>query len=391
MTQFGKTMLEHWLLDPSITYLNHGTVGATPKRVLDAQREIRDAIEKQPSRFMLRDLGHHVGIPAKAKPLMRVAADQAAAQMGAKGDDLVFVDNATTGCNAVLRSLKLSPGDVILVTDLAYGAITYGATFVAKQFGAEVRTVTMPYPATASQMADAIINAIDSRTKLVIIDHITSESALLMPIAEIAARCHEKGVMVLVDAAHAPGAIPLDIESYGVDWYTGNFHKWGWAPRSSAFLWAAPNRQEGLHPVVISWGLDKGFALEFDWVGTRDPSPFLTVPKAFEYMAEFGTEAVQAYNHQLVWEAAHWVCKQLGTKFEITEDMIGVMATIPLPESLGATREDGFRLRDALLFEDKIEVQLHGWRGRLWARISAQIYNDMTDFETLTTAIQKRM
>ena len=257
--------------------------------------------------------------------------------------------------------------------------------------GAEVRTVTMPYPATAAQMADTIINAIDSRTVLAIVDHITSESALILPVADIAKRCHAKGVKIFIDGAHVPGAIPLDITSLGVDWYSGNFHKWGWAPRSSAFLWASKENQSGLHPVVISWGLDHGFTAEFDWVGTRDPSPFLAAPEGVVFMNELGIDAIRTYNHELVWKGANLICDRVGTKFEIPETMVGCMATIPLPQSLGSTSEDAARLRDKILFEDNIEISLHMFRGNLWTRVSAQIYNDLTDFEKLASAITKRM
>ncbi len=249
----------------------------------------------------------------------------------------------------------------------------------------------MPHPILdPGAVADAFAAASSERTRLVLVDHITAESALLLPLAEIAARCRERGVPVLADGAHAPGAIALDIPSLGVDWYTGNLHKWAWTPRSSGILWAAPERQADLHPTVISWGLDQGIAAEFDLLGTRDPTPYLAAPAALAFFRELGADAVRAYDHDLAWSGAHRLAERWGVPFETPESMIGTMATVPLPAALGSTRDDAAGLRDALLFEDAIEVQVHAWRGRLHVRISAQVYNDMADVERLGDAVAQR-
>jgi isopenicillin-N epimerase len=385
-------MLDAWALDPSITYLNHGTVGCTPRRVLEAQRAIRDAIERQPSRFQLRELtAIRVGGPRAEPPRMRVAAAAVAAFVGARGEDLVFVDNATTGVNAVLRSFDLAPGDEILVTDLTYGAVRNVAAFVARERGARLGTIAMPFPWTGpGAFVEAVEAALGPRTRIAVLDHIASESALLLPIAEMVERCHARGVAVLVDGAHAPGAIALDVPAIGADWYVANLHKWGWAPRSSGFLWARPERQAGLHPPVISWGLDQGFTAEFDLVGTRDPSPWLAAPDAIAFMGELGVERVMAWNHALAREAGALIAGRFGVPFTTPASMIGAMVTVPLPASLGAAPVDAARLRDALLFEDRIEAQIHAWRGRLWTRISAQIYNQRSDVERLVEGVAKR-
>jgi isopenicillin-N epimerase len=383
-------MLEHWLLDPEIIYLNHGTVGATPRRVLAAQQAIRDEIERQPSRFLLRELVGLVGVSPPVKTKMRMAADAIAEFVSAQGRDLVFVDNATTGVNAVLRSLDLNEGDEILITDLAYGAVANVAAFVARERGAHVKTLTMPYPAEPSIYVETIAKALNPRTRIAIIDHITSESALVMPLTEIASHCRKKRVAVLADGAHAPGILPLNIPALDVDWYIANLHKWAYAPRSSGFLWVKSARQNDLHPPVVSWGFEQGFTEEFDWVGTRDPSPYLAAPEGTALMRELGEEAIRAYNHALAWDAARMLSERWGTQFKTPEAMIGSMATIPLPLSWGSTKEDAFRLRDALLFKDRIEAQVHAWRGRLWVRISAQIYNEMSDYEYLAEAVTKR-
>ena len=391
MTSFGHQMREYWLLDPEITYLNHGTVGATPRRVLAAQQAIRDEIERQPSRYLLRELVGLLKPPQPGPTRLRTAADVVANFMGAQGHDLVFVDNATTGVNAVLRSLSLQKSDEILITDLAYGAVAHVATFVAREHDARVNTVSMPYPVQNSDVfVNVIAKALSPWTRIAIIDHITSESALIMPLAKIAARCRQRGVPVLADGAHAPGILPLDIPALGVDWYIANLHKWAYAPRSCGFLWASPERQSTVHPPVISWGLDKGFTAEFDWVGTRDPSPYLAAPEGIAFMRDLGIEAVRSYNHNLAWEAAQMLSKRWGTTLGIPEAMVGSMVTLPLPERFGSTREDAMRLRDALLFEDRIEAQMHASRGRLWVRISAQVYNEMADYERLAAAVSAR-
>jgi isopenicillin-N epimerase len=221
-----------------------------------------------------------------------------------------------------------------------------------------------------------------------ILDHIAAESALVLPLAAIAARCHAAGVPVLADGAHAPGAIALDIPALGVDWYTANLHKWAWSPRSCGILWAGPARQVDLHPPVISWGLDQGFAAEFDWVGTRDPSAALAAPAALAFMEELGVGAVRSYNHALAWDAGRSLAARWGTELPGDEPWIGTMVSVPLPQNLGSTSEDATRLRDRLLFEDHIEIQVHAAHGRLHARISAQIYVEPSDIERLASALE---
>jgi isopenicillin-N epimerase len=320
-----------------------------------------------------------------------VAADAVAAFLGARGDDLVFVDNATTGANAVLRSFPFAPGDEVVVTDLGYGGVTNAARFATRERGATVRTVTMPWPFRAVDLADAIVEAVGPSTRLAIVDHISAESALVLPVADIAARLRSRGVATMVDGAHAPGSIPVNIEALGVDWYVGNLHKWMWVPRSSGILWAAPERQAGLHPPVISWGLDADFATTFDLPGTRDPSPHLSAPTAISLFQEWGVEAIRGYNHELALQAARHLSDRWDTAFDTAEELIGTMATVTLPASLGSTREDAGRLRDALLFEDHIEVPVHAYRGQLRARISAQVYNDMDDIDRLAVAVVQRL
>lgn len=381
-------MLSHWTLDPGVLYLNHGTVGVTPKRVLAAQQAIRDEMERGPSQFLLRQVSSLFCQTGAEPNRMRVAADAVARFVGARRDDLVFVDNATTGVNAVLRSFPLESGDEILLTNHNYGAVGRAAEFVASERGLEIRTVTVPYPPfNRSRLVDLISAAITPNTRIAVIDHIVSESALVFPIADIAVVCRAHGVALVVDGAHVPGVLPLDVPAIGADFYTANLHKWAHAPRSCGFLWAHPSRQAELHPTVISWGYERGFTAEFDWIGTRDPSPWLAAPEGLAFLEDLGFDEVRRYNHGLAVKAAHMLADRWGTRFEVADDDIGFMATVPVPERFGNTADAAGRLRDRLLFDHGIEVQLHAAHGRIWARISAQVYNEMQDYERLADAV----
>jgi isopenicillin-N epimerase len=390
--QFGKAMLAEWSFDPDVTYLNHGTVGVTPRRIMAVQQGFRDEIERHPARFILRALSEtEFGRPLPEPPRLRAAADAVAAFLGARGADLVFVDNITAGVNSILRSFPLREGDEILVSDLVYGGVLRAALFAARERGATVRTVEMPYPFRADRLADAYAAAVGPHTRLAIVEHIAAQSALLFPLRETAERLRAAGVAVLADGAHAPGQIAVDIPALGVDWYVANLHKWAWTPRSSGILWAAPDRQAEIRPTVISWGLDKGFKAEFDMLGTRDPSAHLSAPAAIALMREWGVEPIRSYNHALAWTGAHRLAERWGTTFDVPEAMVASMATVPLPDTAGATPAQAQALRDALFFEDGIEVQMHAYRGRVWARISAQIYNDISDIDRLGDAVVRRV
>lgn len=388
MKPFGHAWLAEWSLEPGLTYLNHGTVGVTPTRILDAQQAIRDEIERYPSRFMLRELSDIVvGRQQGRRPRLREAADVVGEFVGASGDDIVFVDNTTTGANGILRSLDFQPGDEIVVSDFGYGGVVRAVNFEARKQGAVVRTAAMPYPVTsADAVVEAFLSEVTPRTRLAVVDHITSQSALVLPLAAIASALHDRGVAVLSDGAHAPGAVALDIPALGVDWYVGNLHKWLWVPRSSGILWASPERSASLHGAVVSWGLDCGFHAEFDLPGTRDPTPHLTAPAAISFMRDVGVEAIRSYNHTLAWEGAHYLARRWNRQFVTPEAFIGTMATVEMPEGLGSTEADAAHVRDAL-FDKRIEVGVNAFRGRLYARICGQIYNDMSDVELLADTV----
>jgi isopenicillin-N epimerase len=279
----------------------------------------------------------------------------------------------------------------MVVTDLAYGAVKTTAKTFCDRAGATLKIVPIEFPVRdGGDVVEAIVAAITPRTKLVVVDHVTAQSALVLPVAAIAAECRRRGVPILVDGAHAPGSRPVDIASLGADWYAANLHKWAHAPRGCGILWAAPERQAHLHAPVVSWGRDRGFLHEFEHVATSDPTSCLAAPEGIACLTDWGFDACVRYMHDLAWRAAERLTEQWGTPFTTPREMVGAMVTLPLPEALGSTDADAERLRLALLVEDRIEVQLHAWRGRLWTRVSMQIYNDLADITRLGDAVARR-
>ena len=383
---FGRELRGDFLLDPALTYLNHGTVGVTHRTVLATQRQIVDEIEHNPAKYLLRELSDADTV-MNIEPRMRQAARPVAEFVAAEPGDVVFVDNITTGANAVLRNYPFQPGDEVLVTSFGYGGVTNAALYAAERACAHVVTATMPWPVQdPGDCVAAIAAALTPRTRLLIVDHLTAGTALVLPIAEIVAHCHRHDVQVLVDGAHVPGNIPLDVPGIGAEWYVANLHKWAFAPRSCGFLWASAEGQRDLHSLVISWGYGRGMTKEFDLPGTRDPSPMLAAPAGIEVMARYGLTDLYAYNHRLAWWAGQYVCDRWGTRLVTPESMIGAMITVPLPAALGSERDDALRTQ-AALHAQGIEVPVMATGGQLWTRISAQVYNDQADVETLADAV----
>jgi isopenicillin-N epimerase len=408
MAAFGRDALELWHLDPAYSYLNHGTVGATPRYVLERQRAWVERIERHPAQFMLRELAHPFASAwtGPQPPLMRQIAAAVAGYVGAPpsadgespGDGLALVDNITAGANAVLRSLDLGPDDVIAVTTAGYGGVSNVATFVAERAGATVDVIRLPAPgASPADFADAFEAGLRPGTKLAVVDHLAAFSALVLPVIDFVATCRDNGVMVLVDAAHVPGQLPLDMSAFAdagalPDFYTANLHKWCWTPRSSGFLWVAPEHRDWVHPTVVSWGLGLGLAAEFDLPGTRDTSPFLVFPEVVEYRAGFGEHAIRTYCHDLCWSGANHLADEWGTRFSTPEEMIGAMAVVPLPERLGSCAADAEAVRRHLDEEHQVEAPIFVMDGvtdepSLVVRICTQIYNDHSDIERLAAAI----
>jgi len=363
-----------WLLDPDVTFLNHGSFGATPRAVLAEQDRWRARMERHPTAFMTYDL------PAA----LRAAATRLAEFVDAADRDLAFVENATVGCNAVLNAFQLAAGDEILVTDHCYPAIRNAAEHVALRAGARVVEAAMRLPLKdAASLVAAIGSRCGPRTRLVILDHVTSPTAVLCPIRDLTAMCRASGAAVLVDGAHAPGMVSLDIPSIGADWYVGNCHKWLMAPKGSGFLWVSPARRAATHPLVISHGYRRGFAAEFDWTGTRDPSAWLAVPAAIDFHQRLGGPSLRARNTALARDAATLLARRWRSERATSDPLTGSMAAVRLPACGAATLDRALELRRVLFDRHRIEVAIHPFGGALWARISAQAYNELGDYERL--------
>ena len=371
---YGAAARGEWPLDPAIAYLNHGGFGVTPNEVLAAQAEWRARMERNPLRFM------SVELPAA----QRAAASVLAAHFGARGDDLAFIANATAGVNAVLRSLDFRPRDEILLTSFGYGAVAKAARYVAGRSGAKIVEVPVALPLDDMAAVTAAVAAhLGPRTRLAIFDHVASSSALVLPVAELTRLARSAGARVLIDGAHAPGQVPLDLPAIGADWYVGNCHKWLMAPRGCGFLWAPPERQALVHPLTISHGYGAGFLAEFDWTGTRDPTPFLAVPAAIACHQRLGGAALMARNNALAREAARLLAAAWGTETGRPESAFAAMAMVRLPLADAKMAEEGIALQRQLSDERGIEVAVIAQVGPLWVRISAQAYNELADYERL--------
>ena len=373
----GRAVRHEWPLDGTWLTVNHGSFGATPRVVLAAQQEWQRLLEAQPTRFM------HEALPAG----LTAAAERLGAFLGAAGKDIGFVDNATSGCNAVLRSLCLAPGDEVLVLSHGYGAVRNTVRFVTERAGARMTEAAIPFPRPdAAAIIASVAVALTEHTRVAVIDHITSGSALVLPLREIVAACHAAGVPVLVDGAHGPGQVTLDLGSLGADWYVGNCHKWLCAPKGSAFLWAAPERQAALHPLTISHGFGQGFRAEFDWTGTRDASACLVVPTAIDFHHRLGNEALRARNAALAAEGARLLADRLGTEVGTTGALAGAMGVVRVPSAAPPTADWAQRLRRKLL-DARTDAPVHALGGAMWLRISAHAYNELADYEKLAEVV----
>ncbi|MDC0671706.1 aminotransferase class V-fold PLP-dependent enzyme [Nannocystis radixulma] len=395
MSPAAADLRSRWSLDPEVVFLNHGSFGACPRAVLAVQDELRLRMEREPVRFFLRDL----------QGPLDAAREAVAAFVGADPLDLVFVRNATEGVNGILRSLEFSAGDELLITDHGYNACNNAARYVALRTGARVVTAALPFPIAGPEAAlEAILAAVTPRTRLAIVDHVTSPTGLVLPIAAIVAALRERGVDCLVDGAHAPGMVPLDLNALGAAYYTGNLHKWVCAPKGAAILHVRRDRQGPIHPAVISHGFSgpcgrSRLHAEFDWTGTADPTPWLCVPAALRELGSLlpgGWPEVQAKNHALVCAGREIVAAALGVAPPAPAAMLGSLASLPLPpgpEGQTVTPLTSDALQDALLLRHNIEVPLPPWPAppRRLIRISAQLYNEVAHYEALARALRAEL
>lgn len=375
---FGRPMRRRFLLERGTDFLNHGSFGTTPRAVLAAADRWRRRMEANPDRF----------VRAILPGALRAAAGRLARFLHAKEQDLVFVENATTGMNAVLRSLELRPGDEILVNTHTYNAVRQAIREVCRRTGAKLVEARIGLPIVDEGILEnSIKEKITRRTRLLVLDHIASHTGLIFPVKRLAAAARARGAKVLVDGAHAPGQLALDIPSLGVDWYVGNCHKWLFAPKGSAFLWTRRGAQAGIHPPVISHGYEKGYTAEFDWTGTRDFSAWLAVPDALDFFNSLGPARVRTYCHKLATLKAEEISNAWQTPVDGRAHLHGSMMAVRLPDRF--QRRDPRQLTAEWGERHRIIVPVMPVDGVLWARISAQVYNTPQDYERLLRVVAK--
>lgn len=383
-----------WGLEPEITYLNHAAYGACPAVVLRAQDAFREQMERNPARFFVDEL----------EGLLDGARECLAEFLNAPPEDLALVTNPTHGISTILRSLDLTPGDELLTTDHAYVSCRNALEYVAERTGARVISARVPYPATSSaEVEEAVLSAATDRTRIALLDHITSPTALIFPIERLVRALEARGIPTLVDGAHAPGQVPVDLRGLRPAYYVGHCHKWLCAPKGAAFFYARADLQTDLVPLAISVGhrstrSDRSrFRNQFDWGGTVDPSPFLCLPEALHFLRELssgGMAGLLARNHALACSARALLCDLLGVAPPCPDEMVGSFFTLPLPDAPAATL---ISLRHLLSFRHRVEVAIPTWPApphRL-LRIAAHAYNSEEDYarlaEVLPSALREEL
>ncbi len=384
-----------WPLDPNITFLNHGSFGSCPLPVLKFQQEMQTRLERQPVQFLVRDL----------EPLLDQARHFLARFLKTDAKNLVFVPNTTSGVNTVLRSLSFKRGDELLVADHEYNSSRTALNFVAECSGARVVVAKVPFPVKSpAEIMEAVLSPVTSRTRLALFDHVTSQTGLIFPIEKLVREFSARSIETLVDGAHAPGMVPLNLKQLSATYYTGNCHKWLCAPKTAAFLYVQSDRQKVIRPLVISHGANSPrtdrsrFQLEFAWTGTHDPTSFLAVPEAIKFIDSQlpgGWPEVRRQNHMLAVAARRLICDALDVAIPCPDEMIGSMASIPIPDAPARPkpRPPWFvdPLQDRLLKEYGIEVPIIPWpaRPKRLLRVSAHLYNSLPQYERLAAALQK--
>jgi isopenicillin-N epimerase len=396
-------LAHHWTLDPGTVFLNHGSFGGCPREVLEEQSRVRALMEREPVRYFIEIL-----------PGLIDRARQATAMfVGCDGEDVVFVPNATTGVATVLGHVadQLRPGDELLMTSHEYPACANNLRHIARRASANVTVAQLPFPvAGEDQVVEAIVQAVTPRTRIALISHVTAQTGLVLPVARIVRELEGRGVRVIVDGAHAPGMVEVDIDAIGASYYTANCHKWMCAPKGAAILHIRRDRQEGFRPLILSNMAEKPIPgrkhmlTEFDYIGTQDVSAWLCVPAAVSFvgaLVEGGWEAVRRRNHELVIGGRNAVCRSLGVEPPAPDAMLGSMCTIILPRhdaTLDAklrTRPTKYHdaLQDELISRHRIQVPVWGLPGRpeRFVRISAQLHNAPEQYEYLAAALGEEL
>lgn len=382
---YTEAMREHFLLDPALVFLNHGSFGACPIPVLQAQHKWQCEMERNPVEFLAR----------RSATLLREARNALALYLGCDGADLVFVPNATTGVDLIARSLRYGPDDEILTTDLEYGACDAAWQRACAQTGIRYRRVPVPMPFRAEQMTERLLAAITPNTRLIFLSHITSATALTMPVHALCGRLRERGILTLIDGAHAPGQIDVNIASLGADFYVGNCHKWLCAPKGSAFVHAQAQHKDKLDATVTSWGYvpgveqrgefaaylgDTAFERRLQWQGTRDISAWLAVPAAIEFQRSHDWPARRAQCHELAQTALEALTRRHKTQAIGQSTDWAQMVAIPV------SAQDPYRLRRQLFDDSGIEIAVTAHAQQVFVRLSVQAYNSSADIECLLKA-----
>ena len=377
-------------LDPAVSYLNHGSFGAVPISVQRTQQRLRDETEANPLKFFVQGL--HDRILHTRRHL--------AAFVGADPDGSALVPNTTAGVSLVLQSVRLGPGDEVLLTDHAYGAVALAARRQCRRAGATARTVALPLGAPDGEVVARVRNALrPGKTRLLIVDQLTSPTAKALPVAAIAASAREHEVPVLVDAAHAPGMLPVDVAAIGADFWVGNLHKWAFAPRGTALLAVAPAWRRRIDPLVVSWRQDAGFPSAVEFQGTVDYTAWLSAPAGLFVLRTLGVDTVREHNAALAAYGQRVVGTALGLAPADLPDPgapAASMRVVPLPAGLATTVPEAHALRQHIADKLGMETAINAWGGRGWLRLSAQVYNRPEEYEHLAerlpqllTAVQR--
>jgi isopenicillin-N epimerase len=385
--------IKYWALDKKVIYLNHGAFGACPIPILQKQNEYREWLEKEPVSFVIRELPH----------LWEASKSKLAEFINCDSEDLVFVPCATNGVNTVLKSLKFQKDDEILTYDHEYFACKNALDYVAEREGLKVVVAKVPFPLQSTDEAfEAIIKCITPKTKLVLIDHITSPTGLILPIPQIVKKLNEMGIESLIDGAHAPGMIPLDLKNLGATYYTGNCHKWLCSPKGAALLYVTKSRQNDIHPLSMSYNISGNslsdwsqYITEFYWSGTYDPSAYLCIKDSIEFMESLlpgGWDDIMARNHSLALEGRKIICDALNMDIPCPDEMIGALASFTAPDTKfsGPLPKGYIDEAQNKLFKDfRIEVPFGYWPSlpKRVFRISAQIYNSIGQYKRLADCL----
>ncbi|HEX7600490.1 MAG TPA: aminotransferase class V-fold PLP-dependent enzyme [Polyangiaceae bacterium] len=379
-----SSLASHFVLSDDVVFLNHGSFGAAPRAVLDAQHALRARLEHNPMQFLVRDL----------EGLLDASRARLAAFVGAAPAELAFVPNATTGVNTVLRSLRFAPGDELVTTNHEYNACKNALDAVAHESGAKVVVARVPFPLSdPAEVLLAILAVVTPRTRLCLVDHVTSPTGLVFPIPAIAQELARRGIDVLVDGAHTPGMVPLDLHELGVPFYTANCHKWLCAPKGAAFLYVREDRQKSVRPLTLSHGANSErtdrsrFLVEFDWTGTSDPTPQLCIGDALaclDAMVPGGLDEIMKRNRALALEARTILANALGVDPPAPESMIGSMAAVPLPDGKATVAASlyGDALQEVLQKTWHVEVPIVPWPAppKRLVRVSAQLYDTREEY-----------